>query len=269
MPSTGSFGDSFSIVQGAAAGADRNPPSRPTNLTATPTASTRIELSWSPSVDDHAVAGYLVLRDGLHVGTAAGTSFTDTGVVAGTTYTYTVRAVDGANNASDPSDPATATPASPGQVLAFPVSADASLREASPGSNFGTTPTVQVDGSPIKHMLLRFDVSGIGTSQIAAARIRLYAVDPSILGGDAFLAAGTAWAETDVNWNNAPAMLPPRLDSLGEVAAGSWYTLDVTPAIAGDGTYTFRVSSASANGADYASREGTSGFTPTLEIELA
>jgi chitodextrinase len=269
MPTTGSFGDAFSIVRGATAGADRSPPSRPTALTATPTASTRVDLAWAPSVDDASVAGYLVLRDGQHVGTTGATTFTDTGLVAGTTYSYTVRAFDAANNVSDPSDPASAMPAPPGQVVSFTVSADATIREAAPTLNFGTTSPVQVDGSPIKHMLLRFEVSGIGTSPVAAARILLYAVDPSILGGDAFAAAGTAWTESSVTWSNAPAQQPPQLDSLGPVVAGAWYELDVTPAITGDGVYTFRLSSTSANGADYSSREGQAGFAPTLEIELA
>ena len=71
-------------------------------------------MSWSAATDSVGVTGYDVFRDGSKVGTATGTSFTDTGVQPSTTYSYTVDAFDAAGNTSQPSQPATVTtPAAP------------------------------------------------------------------------------------------------------------------------------------------------------------
>ena len=68
----------------------------------------RVSLSWSPSTDDTAVDHYVVNRDGALLGGTASTSYIDTTVAAGTTYTYTVQAVDAAGNVSATSIPVTA-----------------------------------------------------------------------------------------------------------------------------------------------------------------
>lgn len=65
-----------------------------------------VSLTWG------AVAGaasYRVLRDGAVAGTPSSTSFTDAGLSPGTTYTYTVSAVDGSGAAGAPSAPVRVT----------------------------------------------------------------------------------------------------------------------------------------------------------------
>ncbi|MFC5704062.1 carbohydrate binding domain-containing protein [Cohnella faecalis] len=85
-------------------------PTVPTNVTATAVSSTSIQVGWTASTDNNAVTGYEVYRNGTLVGTPAGTSFTDTGLTAQTTYSYTVKAYDAASNKSAlSSPPATAT----------------------------------------------------------------------------------------------------------------------------------------------------------------
>jgi len=88
------------------------PPAAPASLTATPGA-TSVALSWA------AVAGateYHVERSTVsggpytQIGTAAGTTFTDTAVTGGTTYFYVVRAANGATCESGNSPEASATP---------------------------------------------------------------------------------------------------------------------------------------------------------------
>jgi chitodextrinase len=66
-------------------------------------------LTWNASTDNVGVTRYNVSRNGAPVGTAAGTSFVDGSVAAGTTYSYTVTAQDAAGNVSAPSNTATAT----------------------------------------------------------------------------------------------------------------------------------------------------------------
>src|SRR6185312_3988442 len=85
---------------GGGGGGDTTAPSTPTNLKVTGTTSSSASLSWSPSTDNVGVSGYRVYRNGTQVGTASGTTFTDTGLSASTNYTYTVAAYDAAGNVS-------------------------------------------------------------------------------------------------------------------------------------------------------------------------
>ncbi|MEU8687423.1 PHB depolymerase family esterase [Streptomyces sp. NPDC048665] len=84
----------------------------PSGLTVTGTTDTGASLSWN-SVSG--AASYNVYRDGTKVGSATGTTYTDTGLSAGTTYGYTVAAVDssGAVGASSVSVTATTTGSAP------------------------------------------------------------------------------------------------------------------------------------------------------------
>lgn len=66
---------------------------------------TVIQVTWEASSDNVGVTGYKVFRDGTEVTTSAFTSYTDSGLAAGTTYSYTVSACDGAGNDSGQSSP--------------------------------------------------------------------------------------------------------------------------------------------------------------------
>jgi endoglucanase len=91
---------------------DTQPPSVPANLRVTGTTAASVSLAWNASSDDvSGVTGYQVFRGATQVGTPAGLTFTDTGLTASTTYSYTVRAVDGTAKVSAASAavPATTT----------------------------------------------------------------------------------------------------------------------------------------------------------------
>ena len=81
-------------------------PGTPSSNGVTPTSAT---LSWAAATDDRGVTGYQVLRDGTQVGQSTGLSFTDTGLSAGATYSYAVRAVDAAGNVGPASAPVSVT----------------------------------------------------------------------------------------------------------------------------------------------------------------
>src|SRR5438445_6448393 len=89
--------------------ADTTPPSVPTCLTATAISSSQINLSWTASTDNVGVTGYNVYRGGTKIGTSTTTSYSDTGLTASTTYSYTVAAFDAASNTSAQSASASAT----------------------------------------------------------------------------------------------------------------------------------------------------------------
>lgn len=96
-------------LKSPASTSDTNPPSVPANLAATPVSMTRIDLAWASSTDNIGVAGYQVFRNGIPVATTTSTSYSDTGLVPNTAYSYAIAAFDAAGNVSAQSAPATAS----------------------------------------------------------------------------------------------------------------------------------------------------------------
>jgi chitodextrinase len=105
---------------------DTQAPTAPTNLVANPVSSSSIALSWTGSTDNVAVAGYRVSRNGTLVGSPTGTSWTDTGLTANTSYDYSVVAFDAAGNVSPPATASATTP--PGAADGQPPSAPTNLK---------------------------------------------------------------------------------------------------------------------------------------------
>lgn len=89
--------------------ADTTAPSVPTTLVASAASSNQINLSWTPSTDNVAVAGYQVFRGASQIGTTTSPSYQDSGLSASTLYTYSITAYDGAGNYSAKSANASAT----------------------------------------------------------------------------------------------------------------------------------------------------------------
>ncbi len=89
---------------------DTTAPDAPQGLNATP-GEEAVSLTWTANAEPD-VAGYNVYRDGGKVNSlpVTATSYTDTGLTNGQTYTYTVTAVDFGALESGPSSEATATP---------------------------------------------------------------------------------------------------------------------------------------------------------------
>lgn len=85
-------------------GADVVSPSTPVLLSVVPVASTQIDITWSASVDDYSIAGYVVERDGSPVATTTALNYSDAGLAATTTYSYSVKAFDLAFNYSSSSN---------------------------------------------------------------------------------------------------------------------------------------------------------------------
>ncbi len=89
---------------------DLTPPSAPTNLAATTPSPTSVVLTWTAGTDNTGVTGNQIVRDGSVLATVgAVTTYTDSTVLAGSTHTYAVRALDGAGNVSPSSTSVQAT----------------------------------------------------------------------------------------------------------------------------------------------------------------
>jgi hypothetical protein len=79
-------------------------PSTPTLTSATAIAPDQVDVAWSTATDNFMVSGYAISRNGLPVATTSLTTYSDTGLVASTTYTYSVRAFDSSFNYSSSSN---------------------------------------------------------------------------------------------------------------------------------------------------------------------
>ncbi|MFK5959610.1 MAG: GEVED domain-containing protein [Lutibacter sp.] len=87
---------------------DNQAPTAPI-LTANGATATTVNLSWSGATDNIAVTGYDVFKNGSLLTSVTSTSYQVTGLNAGTTYNFTVKAKDAAGNSSVDSNTATIT----------------------------------------------------------------------------------------------------------------------------------------------------------------
>ncbi|MFF8275988.1 glycosyl hydrolase family 8 [Streptomyces lateritius] len=104
----------FEVYGSATGSGDTAPPSAPGSLRSTASTSTSVSLAWNAAADNVGVTGYNVYRGGALVGSTTGTTYTNTGLTAPTSYSYTVKARDAAGNLSAASNSlAVTTPAVP------------------------------------------------------------------------------------------------------------------------------------------------------------
>ncbi|UUN25173.1 cellulose binding domain-containing protein [Streptomyces sp. FIT100] len=86
-----------------------NPPSAPGTPTASGITNTSLTLSWTAATDDKGIKNYDVYRGSTRIATVTGTSYADSGLTAGTTYTYSVIARDTADQVGASSGSRTVT----------------------------------------------------------------------------------------------------------------------------------------------------------------
>ncbi|HET6771590.1 MAG TPA: DNRLRE domain-containing protein [Actinomycetota bacterium] len=253
---------------------DTTPPSNPTNLQATAVSSSRVDLTWTASTDNVGVVAYDIYRNASFLtSVGAVTTHSDTTVSPDTTYSYQVRARDSAGNPSGLSNTDTVTTPTgppPPSVLTFTPTDDAYVRADQATTNFGSQGVIGVDSSPVKHTFLKFNISGIGTSSVVSAKLRLACIDSSDSGGLFYRVLNpSSWSEGTVTWNTSPAADTTQLASLGPVTANQAYEVDLTSLVTGDGLVSMKMTSNSGggNGADYYSSEGS--VAPQLIVTLS
>ena len=103
-------------------------PPAPTNLVADVVNGNEVDLAWTaPTGWTYPIDHYVVTRNGANIASPVSTSYADTAVSGGATYTYTVAAVDSQGNASPGSSPADRDHARCGSGRRRPVVADHDL----------------------------------------------------------------------------------------------------------------------------------------------
>lgn len=265
---TDSLGRTFDVqTYTFGSSSDTEPPTAPGNVAATARNSGTVDLTWSAATDNVGVTGYEVYRDGTPIASiGTPTSYTDSTVSPSTTYTYAVRARDATGNTSELSSDVSVTTPPPSPTVTFAPTDDTYVQQTLPDQAAGSATTLQVDNSPVKNILLKFNVSGFGPQSITGAKLRLYVTDPSARGGDFFATQSTSWTESTVTWNTGPATTGSAIASLGAVNAGAWYDVDLSSLVVDNGVVSLRVTSTSSDGANYASRSNSLGFAPQLVV---
>jgi hypothetical protein len=116
---------------------------------------------------------------------------------------------------------------------------------------------------------MAFTVSGTGGCPIVSALLRLYNVDAALRGGEFRPLPDTGWDEQTVTWATAPATNAPAVATLDAVVKKTWYDVDVTSLVSGDGPVGLAITSGSSDGAGYSSKEGPVRQRPELVVECA
>jgi chitodextrinase len=181
---------------------DQTPPTTPTNLRVTGTTTTTASLAWNASTDDVGVTGYQVSRGTTIAGNVTGLTFTDTGLTANTTYSYTVRALDASGKQSAASAPVNATSAqvtqdytvaaSPGS-LSLARGGTASTTIAISRTNFTGAVSFSASGLP-GGVTVAFNPSGATTGNSVTATFT--ASGTATLGGSTVTLTGTSGSVT-------------------------------------------------------------------------
>jgi hypothetical protein len=250
---------------------DTTPPSAPTNLIANASSTTQVNLSWDAANDNASgIARYDVYRNGSLLTSSATTSLADATVLPSTSYSYYVKAVDGAGNASTASvtvSVTTPTPPPPAQKLTSTPSADTYVMSNKGGTNFGNQSVVRGDSNPGMLGLYKFSINGIGTKHVNSAKLRVYVSDGSDQGGQLYKLLANNWSEYTVTYNTRPsADTSLALSNYGQVNARTWVEADLTSLITGDGTYGVMLRTNSNNTVGFSSKETS--YKPQLILEV-
>ena len=163
------------------------------------------------------------------------------------------------------------TPASGGggtpQTLTFTPVADSYVAGDQPSVNYGTATKLRADASPDIRSYLRFDVAGLAGSVVKATLVTS-PTSASTAGYEVRRVSDTTWGERTITYSNAPALasgLP--LGSSLPFAAGATPTVDVTPAISGNGLVSLALATPSFTALSVASREAGAASAPQLVIQ--
>jgi fibronectin type 3 domain-containing protein len=246
-------------------------PTAPSNLAATAPSATQVNLTWTASTGSAGIASYRVYRDGSGSALAqpTGTLYSDTSVIAGTSYTYVVKAVDASGNLSAASNtasvttPASAAPEQPAVAITMPSTTGACTSTAATVSVSGTAS----DSSGLTTVTWTNSANDTGGTaagttawSIASITLATGANTISIVASDA---SGVS-ATTQITITYAPAAKAPSITITAPSSSGTYASTSSTVAISGmasDATGITNVSWVNNQGAS-----GTASGTTTWSI---
>jgi len=150
---------------------------------------------------------------------------------------------------------------------------DVYVSSSAPTTKYGTASSMRTKNSASETFIsyLKFDVAGVSGAP-ESAKLRLYVTNSSPDGGAVYLVSNdylntaTPWLESGMLWANAPAITGTPLGAIGTATSSQWVEVDVTPAITGNGTYSFAIKNNNSDAVYFASKEATN--DPQLVIQM-
>jgi hypothetical protein len=149
----------------------------------------------------------------------------------------------------------------------FGATADGYVDAAAPSTNYGTTYDIRsqaASGSTSEmRSYLRFDLSGL-SGTVTAATLQLYSYT-TWAGGMTVSTTGGGWTEYGLDFSNAPPV-GTAAGSSGALVVNTTASVDVTPAVTGNGTVDLVITTDRTSKVKFASRE-SSVYMPVLVVE--
>jgi chitodextrinase len=186
---------------------DTQAPSVPTGLAGSVLAPAQIRLTWNAATDNVGVTGYYVYLNNAPLATTTQTSFTHSGLVAGTTYNYRVSAYDAVPNHSA----WTATPVSVSVPL--PDTTPPAVGISSPAAGATVAGTISVSASASDNV------------GVAGVRFKLDGID---LGAEDLGAPYATSLNTTTLANGTHTLSAVARDAAGNVASSAPVTITVS-----------------------------------------
>jgi hypothetical protein len=145
--------------------------------------------------------------------------------------------------------------------------ADAHVRADQPGTNFGKSVGIRVDGDPVANGYLRFSVSVPTGESVTRATLRVYTTQSSGSGFTVHRVDDNSWGETTITYNNAPA-IGAQVAASGSYGGNAYVAVDVTALVTGSGLVSMALKRSSTSSNTYNAREASSN-RPQLVVESA
>ena len=114
---------------------------------------------------------------------------------------------------------------------------------------------------------MRFNLTSLSGYTVTIATLKLYVNSSLSAGFTVNQVSNNTWAESQINFNNAPAP-GTVIHTSGSVTSGAWVSIDITPYITGNGLYSVSLDSLSATNLALASRESGT-HAPQLVVSLS
>jgi cellulose 1,4-beta-cellobiosidase len=133
----------------------------------TSTSANAVGLAWNASTPAAGcnLQGYKVFRNGTQVAAPTGTTYTDSGLTPGTTYNYTVAAIDTGNHVSGQSTAASGVTAADTTAPSVPANLRSTLKTA---SSVALAWDASTDNTGVKDYVIYRNGTQVGTSTTAS-----------------------------------------------------------------------------------------------------
>lgn len=144
---------------------------------------------------------------------------------------------------------------------------DATVKEASPKNNYGSSQTLESDSSKQKKIYIRYDLGNQNLTNVKSARLVLSVTDSSSDGQTLRAGALADWSEKTLTYSNKPATDSlPIIEKFNGLKSGTTKVVDMTSAVkTAAGRYlTVTIEQGADDGLDFSSKEGKK--APVLEL---